>query len=93
MIYCPNCGFSLNQALTDGIDTCSNCHRAFDTSKTNRLLSAAWCVRRRNLYDLEELKLNNNLTDIEWKFIDKYIINNGLTHDELLKLLSKCVII
>jgi acetone carboxylase gamma subunit len=94
MIYCPNCGFSLNSYLTDGISTCLNCHRAFDTSKKNRLLSAAWCVRRRNLYDIDELKRYNNLTDKEWEFINHYIINEDLTHDEILKLFKfSCVII
>jgi hypothetical protein len=84
MIFCPNCGYSIAK-LCDGISTCKNCHRTFDTSQINRLLSAAWSVKKLNL-SIEDLLYYNNLSDEEVDFIHDNVINKGYTHDELLKL-------
>lgn len=89
MIFCPYCGFSLDQTLKEGISTCINCHRTFDASKFNRLLSAAWCVRRMNLNDVNDLRRYNNLTEDELDFINHHVVDKGLTHDRFLKLFEQ----
>lgn len=84
MIYCPFCGHNLISRLYDGISSCSNCRRVFDTSQTNRVLSA-WHVRRQHLTEIEDLRSNNYLSDQEIKLISQYVMEKGYTHDEFLK--------
>jgi len=87
MIYCPFCGHSLQQRLYDGISSCSNCCRIFDSSQKNRLLSAAWCIRHLNL-ETKDLLNYNQLTSVELEFLEKYVFDKGYSHDELLKVLK-----
>jgi Zn-finger protein len=88
MIYCPFCGHNLISRLHDGISNCVNCHRVFDTSQTNRILSAAWHVRRQHLTEIEDLKSNNCLSDQEIDLVLQYVIEKGYTHDEFLKIVK-----
>jgi hypothetical protein len=84
MVYCPYCGRILEQPLLDGISTCSNCNRIFDSSDYNRILSAVWQARR----TCEELEHCDYLTSDQIRLVND-IINSGYTHDELLKLFKK----
>ena len=84
--YCPYCGHSLKKVLTgEGFSTCSHCNRLFDSCRKNRLLSAAWAVRKRHLFCLEQLEFYYKLEPDELKIIEKYIIEEGYSHDEFLK--------
>ena len=71
---------------------CNNCHRVFDTSKMNRLLSAAWFARKRNVLSVNELE-HLNLCNDELEFIKQEVIIKGHTHDELLKLFKTRILI
>ena len=85
---CPNCGHSLQRELNDGLTHCTHCNQLFDSSDYNRLLSAAWQVRREHL-SLEQirwqLKLDNDLCIL----VNTYINDYGYSHDEFVKLLKK----
>ena len=87
MEYCPFCGHLLEEILTDGISSCLNCHRVFDSSKKNRLLSAAWAIRRTVCEDISELKHFDYFSSEEIKVLYEYIIDKQYTHDEFLKVI------
>ena len=86
--YCPFCGHVLKDSLKDGFTTCSHCNRIFDSCRENRLLSAAWAVRRRHFISIEQLQYFSNLPADELEIIDRYIIEEGYCHDDFLKLLK-----
>jgi Zn-finger protein len=88
MHYCPFCGHLLEQTLKEGISSCSNCHRVFDSCSQNRILSAAWQIRRRNLETVEEIEF---LSIEELEFVKEYILDKRYCHDEFLKLLPRKV--
>lgn len=92
MVFCPFCGRTLQQKLIDGISSCSNCYRVFDSSQKNRLLSAAWYIRHLCLMDTNNLRSDNELTDVELDFLIKYVYEKGYNHDELLKLFKTVII-
>lgn len=85
---CPNCGHTLQQELNDGLTHCSHCNQIFDSSDFNRLLSAAWQIRREHL-SLEQikwqLKLGDDYSILVYTFVGEY----GYSHDELINLLRK----
>ncbi len=46
---CPFCGRSPGRTLGDGITTCENCLRVFDSSTFHKILSASWVARHHNV--------------------------------------------
>lgn len=89
MIYlCPFCGRNLDYKLEDGITTCHNCGRVFDSSPYHKLLAAGWAVRRWHLHDLDALSVKCNLNPSEAQIIGHYVITSGYTHDEFHHLLK-----
>jgi hypothetical protein len=90
MIYlCPYCGRNLDYKLGDGITTCHNCGRVFDSSPFHKLLAAGWAVRRWHLYDLEELSTKCNLNPSEAQIIGHYVMHLGYPHDDFHNLLTQ----
>jgi len=85
---CPNCGHTLQRELKDGLTHCSHCNQVFDSSDLNRLLSAAWQIRREHL-SLEQVKWQLKLGDDYSILIYTFVSEYGYAHDELIKLLRK----
>lgn len=56
LLCCPYCGSKIANPINDGISSCSNCHRLFDSSPYNRILSTCWYVRKHHIVDLDLLK-------------------------------------
>lgn len=89
MIWCcPFCGFKLKKPVLHGISSCTNCCRVFDTSDTNRLLSAAWLVKRDNICS-EEALMQYGFSHAESKFVIEAIVDSCLLPEELAKLLKE----
>jgi len=87
---CPFCGWNLKFPIQDGISTCNHCHRVFDSCPYHRLLSAAWLVRKQNLYNIEAIKSScEDLSDCELEILEKYIVDEDCSHDEFLKIINK----
>ncbi len=84
--YCPHCGFSLDHPILDGISTCKNCSRVFDTSPFVRVLSASWMARKQHLISKDKL-LQHGFKDDEADLVQTYVIENCLPHDEFVKVL------
>jgi hypothetical protein len=92
MNYCPHCGLALDKPLLDGITTCNRCGRVFDSNNRNKLLSAAWLVRREHIYDIEMLKFKCDISESEFLLISHYVIDMGFCHDEFVKFLNSHVV-
>lgn len=83
---CPFCGHRLYQALGDGIATCNNCSRVFDSCPLNRLLSAGWVVRKKNYDDPQDL-VREGFTEEEAYVAICFVYENEYSPDEYLKAL------
>lgn len=85
--YCPYCGFSLDRPILDGISTCKNCSRVFDTNPFNRILSASWMARKQHLLSKDKL-VQYGFTEFEATLIQSHVIEDCLPHDEFVKVLT-----
>lgn len=79
---CPFCGHKLKNTISEGITTCSNCERVFDSCRKNYLLSASWMVRKWHI-DLDSIDLNEE----DKKIIQEFIVEKDMSHDEFLKVM------
>lgn len=90
MIYtCPHCGQKLSQTLKDGITSCTNCERVFDSNFKNKLLSAAWVVRNENPQTIEKFQLMTKLSVEEAVLVYSFVFYFGYSHDEFLAAIKK----
>lgn len=85
--YCPFCGHNLPVAIVHGITSCNNCKRVFDSSQFNKLLSAAWLVRKRNI-DSEEYLVQFGYTKEEADLLIKFVYEGCYSHEEFRDLLK-----
>lgn len=88
---CPFCGRPLSSPLSDGITSCDNCCRVFDSSSYYRTLSCSWVVRRWHIEDAEVLKQKFGFLEDEVLYVEKYVIEQGYTHDEFVSILNSLV--
>ena len=86
MIHCPHCGFSLKHPISDGITSCRNCNRIFDTNPLNRVLSAGWFARKSHLRTID-LLLQYGFSFFEADLVYTYVIEQCLPHEEFSKVL------
>ena len=84
--YCPHCGFALDHPILDGISTCKNCNRVFDTNPFVKVLSASWMARKQHLTSKDKL-LECGFTNYEADLVQLHVIENCLPHDEFVKVL------
>ena len=82
---CPYCGFKIGHALVDGITTCDNCLRIFDSSTLNKILSASWVVRKWHIEDPSVLEFKFGFSPEEIAPVQKFVIEQGLCHEEFIK--------
>lgn len=86
--YCPECGHHLPHELTNGITSCQNCRRVFDSSHHNRILSAAWAVRRRHIEDPYFLSSFCGLEFSEAEMLVQVVGVQCFNHDEFSRFLN-----
>jgi hypothetical protein len=79
---CPFCGSQLGQPLRDGIADCSHCHRVFDSSKYNRLLSASWAIRHQPHIGIDQFRHLTKLSESDTLFVYTFVAENLYSHDE-----------
>lgn len=90
MIFiCPFCGSRLSKPLTDGITTCDHCDRIFDSSSKYKILSAAWWIRKNNIWDITAVSAAFELDQKESELVDELIINQELSHDEFIQIVKQ----
>lgn len=85
--HCPFCGHTLPQSISNGISSCNNCWRVFDSSIYNRLLSASWVCRRHHVTSEERLVHQYGYSQEEAEFVIKYVVDECCGHEEFRKLL------
>jgi len=88
---CPNCGRWLELPLSNGITTCINCNKVFDSSPYNKLLSASWEARKNHLPYSDVLQEIYQLSDEDTKLLQHYVIDNGYCHDEFVKIVKNSI--
>lgn len=84
--YCPHCGHSLSHAIVHGITSCNNCNRVFDSSPFNRLLSAAWLVRKRHI-DQRDPLLHMGYSLDEADLVIEFVAEGCYSHEDFRDLL------
>jgi hypothetical protein len=84
---CPNCGIQLTHPLKDGLTHCSHCNHRIESSELNKLLSAAWLLRRKNM-SIDQLKWLTNFSDDYCLLVYTFVVENGYSHDSFLKFLK-----
>ena len=87
MKTCPHCGYDLEHELKDGLANCSHCNQVFDSSDYNKLLSASWQIRKKNV----------TIDHVRWMIGDEdlavlvysFVNDHEYTHDGFIKALKK----
>lgn len=83
---CPFCGALLETPFSDGITTCLHCGRVFDDSPFNRLLCAAWAIRKKYVNDVYSIQQCYQLEPIHLGAVQKYVMDCSYNHDEFYKI-------
>ena len=81
---CPHCGRHLVRPIANGITTCNNCNRVFDTCTLHRILSGAWECRRNGHEYVEQIFGKCKLNESE-AILVQLSIDRDYSHDEFLK--------
>ena len=77
--------------IANGITTCNNCNRIFDTCAYNRILSAAWECRRNGYEYVEQVWGKCGLTENEATMV-QISIDKDYCHDEFIRHINKMTI-
>lgn len=89
MYFCPFCGYALKPKLENGITTCVNCDRLFDSSPINRVLSAAWAIRRWHLDSIEVLREKCGVSLEDCDLLYQYAVEEQRNPHEIFKILME----
>ena len=86
--YCPHCGFHIYPSLVNGISSCCNCQRVFDSKRINQILSVSWAVRRQHIDDPQFLVNCFEVNEQDAAFIIEHVHDNCCRHEDFLKILK-----
>lgn len=86
---CPHCGHKLKHPILRGITSCNNCNRVCDSSPFNRLLSAAWLVRRQNVTDPDFLVQRYGYDPIAADLVVEFVSECLYGHEDMIKVLEE----
>ena len=84
--FCPHCGHELQRGLVNGLGSCRNCSRVFDSSPYHRLLNGLWLARRKGI-ECPEWLMNYGFNEEEAALVI-FAIENYLSHEDFAKLLD-----
>jgi uncharacterized Zn finger protein (UPF0148 family) len=82
MRLCPYCGSTLYKPVSDGVASCSNCSKVFDSSSFHKILSLYWLFKSYKIRSIEDLP-KDYLTEEEIYLANNLIIDNICSHEEL----------
>jgi hypothetical protein len=88
ILMCPFCGHQIPRPLMNGMSSCNNCCRVFDSSKINTLLSTAWLVRKKHVNDCQVLVDQYCVEEADAKFVIDNVADGCRSHEEFFKLLK-----
>lgn len=87
ILNCPLCGAVLPEALKDGLSSCLHCDRVFNSSPFNKLMSAAWFLKKSKSVNIESLTSDMKLNPDEMLFVYTFIIDNCYSVEDFRKVL------
>lgn len=93
IVVCPFCGIEIHEALIDGLASCQNCHRVFESSIPNKLLSASWLARKNRYHGVEQLMSDTKLQEHEAMLVYSFVSEGGYSYQEFFSALAKLGII
>jgi hypothetical protein len=74
--------------MKDGISSCCNCNRVFDTSRYHQILSLSWTVRKQHITDsiylVERFEADQDIAD----FVIEYVADGCYSHQEFAEVLN-----
>lgn len=76
-------------AVVQGITSCRNCSRVFDSSQFNRLLSASWLIRRQHVQSEEYLIQNYGYELWEAELLVRLVHFECYSQEEVVAFLKK----
>lgn len=79
---CPNCGHKLPKKLADGIEFCEHCQTTADTSRHNRVMSAAWTAFKHRPESFGGVAEAIGLTDVESILVEAFVVDACYSIDE-----------
>jgi hypothetical protein len=82
ILVCPHCGTEIDEALINGLASCTNCKRVFDSSLSSRLLSASWLVRKNNYHGIDQLISDTKLPEHEAILVYTFCVDNCYSQEE-----------
>jgi hypothetical protein len=85
ILVCPFCGTEIQEALINGLASCQNCKRVFDSCLPNRLLSASWLVRKNSYHGIAELISDTKLPEHEAILVYTFVVDNCYSQEEFQK--------
>lgn len=89
---CPQCGHGLSIPIIHGITSCNHCRRVFDSSPFNRILSAAWFVRRHHVEDRDALIVQYGYDPWVVDLVLDLVVENLYNHEDLVKTLKASMV-
>ena len=89
ILVCPHCGTEIPEALVNGLASCQRCYRIFESSVSNRLLSASWLVRKNRYHGVDELISDTKLAEHEAILVYSLVEDNSYSHDEFQKAIKE----
>lgn len=89
IILCPYCGHQLLRPLLNGMSSCNNCCRVFDSSNKNVILSTYWLVKKRNILDRQYLIDHYNIPEDDADFVVDVAINHQYSYEEFVRILNQ----
>ncbi len=89
IVLCPFCGANLPRPVVRGLASCNNCNRVFESSPFNRLLTAAWLVRRRHIEHQDVLVQKLGYHPDEADLVLEHVAQGACTHEEFFRVLKE----
>ena len=82
ILVCPHCGTEIPEALINGLASCPNCHRIFESNTSNRLLAASWLIQKNRYHGIDELISDTKLPEHEAILVYSFISDQCYSIEE-----------
>lgn len=89
ILVCPFCGTEIPESLVDGLASCTNCHRIFESTKSNRLLSASWLVKKNKYHGIDQLISDTKLAEHEAILVYSFVSEQCYSIEEFQKVIKE----
>jgi hypothetical protein len=91
--FCPHCGHGLERFLETGMAICNKCQQKISSGRKHKLLSAAWCLRKKSVEDsrtfLAEMDLG--LSEDELILVEAFVGEYKYSHEDFYHVLERLI--